>query len=107
VTTRREPICGACKLFRGSPLERPTCSAFPDGIPDRILDGFDHRQPFPGDGGTRFVRDPDKPMPPDFPEKLTPQNAVLLVETGTIRNQTKAQLRERAKGIIAQLREQQ
>ena len=33
----------------------PTCAAFPDGIPERItLEDFDHRRPYPGDGGTRY-----------------------------------------------------
>ncbi len=106
MTTPREPICGACKRFRGSPLEKPACTAFPDGIPERILTGgFDHRHPFPGDGGTRFVRDPDKPIPPDFPEDVTPQNAVLLFDPGVIRNQTRKELRETAKGLISKLRD--
>ena len=35
------------------------CSAFPDGIPDAIyIGGFDHRQPFPGDGGVLYEPDP-------------------------------------------------
>jgi hypothetical protein len=33
----------------------PTCAAFPNGIPVRILDhGFDHRKPYKGDNGIRF-----------------------------------------------------
>lgn len=34
------------------------CSAFPDGIPKEILKGYDHRNPFPGDNGIRFVLKP-------------------------------------------------
>jgi len=31
------------------------CAAFPDRIPDEILlNEFDHREPWPGDGGVRF-----------------------------------------------------
>ncbi len=35
-----------------------TCAAFPDGIPyEIILSEFDHREPFDGDHGLRFVQD--------------------------------------------------
>ncbi len=58
--------CSACKHYRG--LEQipgqgemrdadqvPTCAAFPAGIPDKItLERFDHRKPWPGDGGIRW-----------------------------------------------------
>ena len=30
------------------------CDAFPEGIPDAIWEGFDHRHPFEGDNGIRF-----------------------------------------------------
>lgn len=40
------------------------CRAFPDGIPEAILETrVDHRQPFRGDGGFRYT--PDASAPPD------------------------------------------
>lgn len=33
-----------------------TCAAFPDGIPLAIFaGGFDHRKPYPGDGGVTYL----------------------------------------------------
>lgn len=44
-------ICLACRNLRSA----DTCSAYPDGIPGKILfEHFDHRLPYPGDRGTRF-----------------------------------------------------
>lgn len=47
--------CGEC----ARKYVLPFCEAFPpggDGIPREILDGtWDHRKPWPGDGGLRFV----------------------------------------------------
>ncbi len=42
--------CILCKHFKGF----LTCDAFPEGIPERILAGFDHSNPFEGDSGIRF-----------------------------------------------------
>lgn len=56
MTVAAPPICDACSRLAPLP-DRPGlgCEAFPDGIPDEVLvDGFDHRLPFPGDGGVRF-----------------------------------------------------
>lgn len=44
--------CLGCARYRGL-LE---CAAFPDGIPQEILDGtFDHSKSYEGDGGLQFV----------------------------------------------------
>lgn len=65
-------VCESCihlKLttnpeYEGEALDRDQlayCAAFPDGIPDDIFpDGFDHRSPYPGDGGIKFSLDPEK-----------------------------------------------
>jgi hypothetical protein len=43
--------CPTCAHYRGL----LTCAAFPDRIPQAILDGsHDHREAFPGDNGIRF-----------------------------------------------------
>lgn len=44
--------CAACERLRGY-----TCAAYPDGIIDHFLiDGGDHREPYPGDHGFQFVQ---------------------------------------------------
>lgn len=59
MTSYPAPMCMVCAHFhRRAP--RLTCGAFPNGIPDAILESrADHRRPQPGDGGTRFELDPD------------------------------------------------
>jgi hypothetical protein len=49
-----EIICNRCKHYR--PLAPgATCDAFPNGIPDSILDGEeDHKEPIRGDNGIQF-----------------------------------------------------
>jgi len=38
--------------------ERPTCTAFPDGIPYEIAYGSNlHLKPFPGDHGIQYEKD--------------------------------------------------
>jgi hypothetical protein len=47
------PQCNECKHFALSGKIR--CTAFPDGIPNEILDNIhDHKTPYPGDNGIRF-----------------------------------------------------
>ena len=49
------PMCVRCKHFRiDEKRNRLVCDAFPDGIPEEILRGYDHRKPYPGDHGIRF-----------------------------------------------------
>ena len=63
--------CSTCRHFR-SPFSRedgdfsggPTCTAFPDAIPDEIWwNRLDHREPVPGDGGVTWDSDGQ-----EFPE---------------------------------------
>jgi len=48
-------LCTLCARF-GDSEGVVLCEAFPQGIPREIYPGgFDHRQPFRGDGGLRFL----------------------------------------------------
>lgn len=49
-------MCLSCKHLDRDNDEAFTCRAFPAGIPTPIVEGYDHRKPFPGDGGIRFER---------------------------------------------------
>lgn len=68
MTTVPAPMCLECARYRPAEVDvdakcvKPaSCDAFPDGIPDAILDSeVDHRKPYEGDGGQTFV-----PMYPD------------------------------------------
>lgn len=58
MTSFSAPICMAC-LHRHIEGDGFTCDAFPDGIPDEIIQSeADHREPFPGDQGIQFEEDP-------------------------------------------------
>lgn len=51
-------LCVFCTRFNHDEQGIPFCEAFPDGIPNEILhEGYDHRQPFEGDGGILFESD--------------------------------------------------
>jgi hypothetical protein len=61
--------CERC-IFRFA--DQLTCVAFPKGVPAEIIHGrFDHRQPFEGDGGIRFVPSRQYARQPDDPEGLS------------------------------------
>ncbi len=67
---RQPTLCYWC-IHRGESTEddEPTCAAYPNGIPSEIIDdGYDHREPAPGDNGIRFEPEPD--MPVDFLERF-------------------------------------
>lgn len=52
------PLCYICKHYS----KDNKCSAFPKGIPAKILlNEADHRKPYPGDNGTRY--EPLDPKP--------------------------------------------
>lgn len=47
-----------------------TCKAFPDGIPDEILEGMPHTEPYAGDNGITFKIDPKNEYAPYFVGKF-------------------------------------
>lgn len=51
------PMCMECARYRDIPGRFGlTCDAYPDGIPDEILNSeVDHTKPYEGDGGQTFI----------------------------------------------------
>lgn len=48
------PLCVECKHLH-TKFGRMACDAYPDGIPDAILEGeVDHHKPYEGDHGVQF-----------------------------------------------------
>ena len=68
-------MCVFCRHYNRDELDDgPDCAAFHE-IPDAIYAGdFDHREPFPGDGGIRFDLDPT--FGDDFTEVMEIRQAV-------------------------------
>lgn len=61
------PQCAHCEHLR--PYQK--CAAFPDGIPQAILDNeHDHRKPYPSDNGVLFASKRGEPVQEDWFEPL-------------------------------------
>jgi len=66
MTSVAVPICYSCTHLH--PGDGMMCDAYPDGIPEAILDSTaDHRLPYEGDNGITFVQDPAAPEPDPLP----------------------------------------
>lgn len=51
-----ETICISCANYDGA----CQCKAFPDGIPDDIVEGaFKHTKPYKGDNGIQYEKNPE------------------------------------------------
>lgn len=54
------PLCVTCRFWHRANHEAFTCDAYPDGIPEEIIQSeHDHHEPFRGDGGIQY-----KPLQP-------------------------------------------
>ncbi|WP_202912929.1 hypothetical protein [Deinococcus kurensis] len=57
------PMCLSCRHLMAGTL---TCAAYPDGIPEEILDSeIDHRKPYDRDNGVQF-----EPLPGHTADEL-------------------------------------
>ena len=55
------PLCLECKHFYKNEYEELCCKAFPNGIPDKIIEGeIDHKKPYKKDKGIQFEKKPGK-----------------------------------------------
>lgn len=55
------PLCMDCKHYNRYEEENLSCAAFPEGIPDDIIDGkFEHTKPYEGDKGIMFEKKEDE-----------------------------------------------
>lgn len=50
------PICLGCVHFEKGNAEAMRCAAFPEGIPEEIVEGkLIHRKAYPGDNGMQYA----------------------------------------------------
>lgn len=69
MTSRGPVLCDGCRRNIGAGVDPATgvptgrCEAFPEGIPAQIaIGGFDHRNPYPGDGDILFAPHEEAPF---------------------------------------------
>ena len=83
--------CTICKYY----LSTKICSAFPDGIPEEILNGkVSHEEPYPGDNGYQFIpiegmSDDDPLFEEDPIGDMSKEEFDALLEKGLVRMTTK------------------